>query len=472
MNVHDTNYIGGSWQPSTSTEFIPVVNPATGEEITKVVAGTTADVDAAVDAAAAALPAWSATSVEDRAKFLSGIADGITERLEAIAGLLSSEIGAPIEFARAVQVPLAINSFSHAAVTAAEFDFEYPEGNSTIVHEPFGVVGAITPWNYPLFMVAEKVAYALAAGNTVVLKPSEVAPLSIISLVEIFESVGVPAGVLNVVFGTGPVVGEAIAAHPEVGMVTFTGSTRAGRRVAELAAPTVKRVTLELGGKSPTVVLEGTDLSTAIPAAVQGAMMNSGQTCSALTRLVVPRDKQAEVESIVKATLANFTVGDPSEDSTVLGPLVSATQQRRVLDYIERGKAEGARVVTGGGTGRPHDDQGAYVEPTVFADVDTSMVVHQEEIFGPVLVIEPYDDEADAERIANDSVYGLAAAVWAGDSSRAHAFARRIKAGQVMVNGADFDPNAPFGGYKQSGVGRQAGRFGLLEFLEVKALQG
>lgn len=472
MNVHDTHYIGGVWRASTSTEFSPVVNPATGEEITRVIAGTPNDVDAAVAAAAAAAPGWSQTPVEDRAKLLSVVAEGITERLEDIAGLLSGEIGAPIGFARAVQVPLAINSFSHAAEIATEFEFEYPEGASTIVHEPFGVVGAITPWNYPLFMVAEKVAYALAAGNTVVLKPSEVAPLSIISLVEIFESAGLPPGVLNVVFGTGPVVGEAIAAHPDIGLITFTGSTRAGQRVAELAASTVKRVTLELGGKSPTVVLEDADLSTAIPVAVQGAMMNSGQTCSALTRLVVPRDKQAEVESIVTATLANYTVGDPSDDSTVLGPLVSTAQQRRVLDYIARGKAEGARVVTGGGTGRPREDQGAYVEPTVFADVDTSMVIHQEEIFGPVLVIEPYDDEEDAARIANDSVYGLAGAVWSGDPAHAHAFARRIKAGQVSVNGAAFDPNAPFGGYKQSGVGRQAGRFGLLEFLEVKALQG
>lgn len=471
MTKHDKHYIDGHWTASASTEFLPVVNPATGEAIATVVAGTPADVDAAVAAAAAAAPAWADTSVADRAKLLAGIAEGLTERAEDIAQLLTKEMGSPIGFARAVQVPLPIHSFNNAANVVSDFEFEYPDGASTIVREPFGVVGAITPWNYPLYLIAEKVAYALAAGNTVVLKPSEVAPLTAVSLIEVCDAVGLPAGVLNVVFGTGPVVGEAIAAHPDIALVTFTGSTRAGKRVAELAATTVKQVTLELGGKSPNVVLDDADLSTAVPAAVQHAMMNSGQTCSALTRLLVPRERQAEVESIVTETLAGYTLGDPADETTVLGPLTSVTQQRRVLDYIAQGKAEGARLVAGGGTGRAEGDRGAYVEPTVFADVDTSMVIHREEIFGPVLVIEPYDDEEDAARIANDSIYGLAGAVWSGDEARARAFARRIKAGQVSVNGGAFDPSAPFGGYKQSGVGRQAGRFGLEEFLEVKAIQ-
>lgn len=471
MTVYDQHYINGVWHPSSSTEFIPVVNPATGEEISSVVAGTSADVDAAVAAAAAAGPGWSETPVAVRAKLLEGVSQGLTERLEEIAQIISQEMGSPIGFARAAQLPLPIHSFGSAAQIVSEFDFEHRQGPSTIVREPFGVVGAITPWNYPLFLVACKVAYALAAGNTVVLKPSEVAPLSTIALVDIFDSVGLPPGVVNVVFGSGPVVGEAIAGHPDIAMVTFTGSTGAGRRVAELAAPTVKRVALELGGKSPNVVLHDADLSKVIPAAVQSAMMNSGQTCSALTRLVVPREKQAEVESLVTAALSGYSVGDPTDEKTVLGPLSSVRQQRRVLDYIAQGKAEGARLVTGGGTGRPEGDRGAYVEPTVFADVDSSMVIHREEIFGPVLVIEPYEDEDDAARIANDSVYGLAGAVWSGDSARARSFARRIKAGQVSVNGSPFDPNAPFGGYKQSGIGREAGLYGLEEFLEVKAIQ-
>jgi acyl-CoA reductase-like NAD-dependent aldehyde dehydrogenase len=340
-----------------------------------------------------------------------------------------------------------------------------------IVREPIGVVGAITPWNYPLHQIAAKVAPALAAGCTVVLKPSEVAPLNAFVLAEVFDEVGLPAGVFNLVTGLGPVVGEAIAAHRDVDMVSFTGSTRAGRRVAEVAAATVKRVALELGGKSANVILSGADLDKAVPDGVNKCYMNSGQTCSALTRMLVPRDKLAEVEALATEAAEGWTAGDPFDKATRLGPLISAVQRDRVRGYIQRGEDEGARLLTGGAEAPDGLDHGFFVRPTVFSDVTRDMTIAREEIFGPVLSIIPYDTEEEAIDIANDTDYGLAGGVWAEDADHANRVARKLRTGQVEVNGGGFNPNAPFGGYKQSGNGREYGNFGFEEFLEVKSLQ-
>jgi aldehyde dehydrogenase (NAD+)/betaine-aldehyde dehydrogenase len=357
------------------------------------------------------------------------------------------------------------------AQVTADFTWEQTVGNSLIVREPIGVVGAITPWNYPLHQIAAKVAPALAAGCTVVLKPSEVAPLNAFVLAEIFEEVGVPAGVFNLVTGFGPVVGEALAAHPDVDMVSFTGSTRAGRRVSEVAAATVKRVALELGGKSANVILDDADLATAVPDGVGKCYFNSGQTCSALTRMLVPRHRLDEVEELARTTAESFSAGDPFDGETRLGPLVSAAQRDRVRNYIDKGVGEGATLLTGGLEAPEGADRGFFVRPTVFTSVTRDMTIAREEIFGPVLVIIPYDSEDEAVEIANDTDYGLAGGVWSGDPERAKAVARRLRTGQVEVNGGGFNPMAPFGGYKQSGNGREFGAFGLEEYLEVKAMQ-
>ena len=353
-----------------------------------------------------------------------------------------------------------------------EVAWEEEIGNSRVLREPVGVLGAITPWNYPLNQIAAKVAPALAAGCTVVLKPSEVVPLNAFILAEVIEAAGLPAGVFNLVTGTGPVVGEAIAGHPGVDMVSFTGSTRAGRRVSELASATVKPVAIELGGKSPNVILDDADLAKAVPDGVAKCYLNSGQTCSALTRMLVPRAKLAEAEEIAAKTAAEaFTPGDPFEESTRLGPLVSDVQRERVRGYIEKGEAEGAKLVTGGAAPPEGLERGYFVRPTVFSEVTPEMTIAQEEIFGPVLSIQPYEDEEDAVRIANDTVYGLAGGVWSADQERAIAVARRIRTGQIEINGGAFNPLAPFGGYKQSGHGRENGRYAIEELLQVKSLQ-
>jgi acyl-CoA reductase-like NAD-dependent aldehyde dehydrogenase len=362
-------------------------------------------------------------------------------------------------------------TFSSMPAILAATQFEETVGNSLVVKEPVGVVGCITPWNYPLHQIAAKVAPALAAGCTVVLKPSEVAPLNAFILAECIEAAGLPPGVFNLVSGFGPVVGEAIAAHPDVDMVSFTGSTRAGRRVSELAAETVKRVTLELGGKSPNIILDDADFERAVTDGVTKCYQNSGQTCSALTRMLVPRNRVAEAEQIAAKAAQTFSVGDPFEATTRLGPLVSAVQLERVRGYIKKGQEEGAKLVTGGADLPASVEKGYFVQPTVFSDVTNDMTIAQEEIFGPVLSIIPYDDEEDAIRIANDTVYGLAAGVWSGDPERAKRVARRLRSGQVEVNGGNFNLAAPFGGYKQSGHGRELGKFGLEEYLETKSLQ-
>jgi acyl-CoA reductase-like NAD-dependent aldehyde dehydrogenase len=349
--------------------------------------------------------------------------------------------------------------------------WEERTGNSLIVREPVGVVGAITPWNYPLHQLAAKVAPALAAGCTVVAKPSEVTPLNAFILAEVIDAIGLPPGVFNLVTGYGPTVGEAIAAHPGIDMVSFTGSTRAGKRVSEVASQTVKRVALELGGKSPAVVLDDADMQKSVIEVIQRCYLNSGQTCSALTRMLVPRDRMPEAEAIAAAVVAQVKVGDPFDADTALGPLVSDAQRERVRGYIRKGQEEGAKLVAGGEEPPAGSDRGYFVQPTVFSDVDPTMTIAQEEIFGPVLSIMPYDSEDDAIRIANDTIYGLAGGVWSGDPERAQRVARRIRTGQVEINGATFNPLAPFGGYKQSGHGRELGRFGLEEFLEVKSIQ-
>jgi aldehyde dehydrogenase (NAD+) len=471
MDTRDKLYIDGAWIPSTGTGTIEVVNSNTEEVMGTIPDGTPADVDKAVAAARAAFPTWSQTSIEERGKYLQRISEALGARTMDIANVIAQEVGMPINLSMMIQAGLPTVTFASQAQVVDEFPFEEQLGNSLIVREPVGVVGCITPWNYPLHQIAAKVAPALAAGCTVVLKPSEVAPLNAFILAEIIDEIGLPPGVFNLVTGVGPVVGEAIAAHPDVDMVSFTGSTRAGRRVTELASVTVKRVALELGGKSPNVILEDADLSKAVPAGVSAAYLNSGQTCSALTRMLVPRAKLAEVERLAVEAAESHTPGDAFADGTRLGPLVSAAQRERVRGYIQKGIDEGAKLLTGGVEAPEGLDKGFFVRPTVFSEVTPGMTIEQEEIFGPVLSIIPYDTEEEAIRIANDTIYGLAGGVWSGDADHAKAVARQIRAGQVEVNGGSFNPLAPFGGYKQSGNGREYGRFGLEEFLEVKSMQ-
>jgi acyl-CoA reductase-like NAD-dependent aldehyde dehydrogenase len=385
------------------------------------------------------------------------ISAALAARSEEIAALISQELGMPLRLSVQIQAGLPTMTFGSMPELLEHVAWEQEVGNSQIVREPVGVVGAITPWNYPLHQIAAKVAPALAVGCTIVLKPSEVVPLNAFVLAEIMDEIGLPAGVFNLVTGTGPVVGEAIAGHSGIDMLSFTGSTRAGKRVSELAAQSVKPVALELGGKSPNVILDDADLETAVTDGVAKCYLNSGQTCSALTRMLVPRAKLEEAERIAAAVAEGTKVGDPFQEDTRLGPLVSDTQRERVRGYIQKGIDEGAKLVTGGTEPPEGLDRGYFVRPTVFSDVKTDMTIAQEEIFGPVLAIIPYDDEEDAVRIANDSVYGLAGGVWSGDEERAKSVARRIRTGQVEINGGVFNPLAPFGGYKQSGHGRELG---------------
>jgi aldehyde dehydrogenase (NAD+) len=433
--------------------------------------GTPDDVDRAARAARAAFESWSRTSVDERAKYLSRVTEAIQSRMDEIATLVSGEVGMPKQLSLLIQAGLPMMSFMNTAQLLADYAFEEQVGNSLVVREPVGVVGCITPWNYPLHQLAAKVAPALGAGCTVVAKPSEVAPLNAFVLAEIFDEIGLPAGVFNLVTGYGSVVGEAIVSHPEVDMVSFTGSTRAGKRVSELAAQTVKRVTLELGGKSPNVILDDADFERAVVDGVSKAFLNSGQTCSALTRMLVPRSRLDEVEDIAVRAAESYTPGDPFAEGTRLGPLVSDVQRERVRGYIQKGIDEGAKLLTGGVEPPEGLDQGYFVRPTVFSGVESSMTIAQEEIFGPVLSIIPYEDDDDAVRIANDTIYGLAGGVWSGDVDRAQAVARRIRTGQVEINGGNFNVMAPFGGFKQSGHGRELGKFGLEEYLETKSLQ-
>ena len=467
----DEIYVGGAWVPSPGTRRIPVVDSTTEEVMGHVPAGGPDDVDRAVPAARAALAEWSATPVEDRAKALELIGQGLQARSEELARVVTREVGTPINLSSLAQVGLPSITLASTADIVRQLQTEERVGNSLVVREPVGVAACVTPWNYPLYQAVAKLAPALAAGCTVVVKPSEVAPLTAFALADVVHELGLPPGVFNVVSGTGATVGEALVSHPEVDMVSFTGSTPAGRRVSELAARTVKRVTAELGGKAPTVVLDDADLGRAVMAGVTSAFLNSGQICLAQSRMLVPRSKLAEVEERATAVAESFLPGDPLDPATRLGPLVSDAQRRRVRDYIRQGLAEGATLLTGGAEPPGGLDRGFFVRPTVFSGVRPDMVIAQEEIFGPVLSILGYDDEDEAVEIANGTIYGLSAAVWAGDAHRAMAVARRLRAGHVEVNGGAYNPLAPFGGYKQSGNGRELGRLGLEEYLEVKSLQ-
>jgi aldehyde dehydrogenase (NAD+) len=471
MKTYDKIYIGGEWTRPAGQGSFDVTNASTEEVIGRIPASSGADVDRAVKAARAAFDGWSRTSAAERSAFLEKIQAGIVARTQEIGELVSAEVGMPLALSVMIQAGLPVATFGDAARLALTADAEERVGNSVIVREAVGVVGCITPWNYPLHQVAAKVAPALAAGCTVVLKPSEVAPLSAFVLAEIIDGVRLPRGVFNVVTGDGPTVGEALAGHPEVDMVSFTGSTRAGKRVADIASATVKRVALELGGKSANVILDDADLSRAVKAGVQNCYLNSGQTCSAWTRMLVQRSKHDEAVALAKEAAERFTVGDSLATATRLGPLVSKKQQERVREYIRKGIEEGATLVTGGASQPASTPRGYFVQPTVFANVKTEMTIAQEEIFGPVLCILPYDTEEDAIRIANDTIYGLAGGVWSADPARARRVARRIRAGQIDINGGNFNPMAPFGGFKQSGRGREFGRLGFEEYLEAKSLQ-
>ncbi len=471
MEIRDKLYIDGAWVVPVRTDTIEILDPTTEEVIGRVPSGTAEDAERAIRAARGAFDQWARTPPSERAKYASQTAEALGGRMTEISDLIAREVGTPVNVSTIIQVGLPIITFSSMAELVGQIPWEETIGNSMVVREPVGVVGAITPWNYPLHQIAAKVAPALVAGCTVVLKPSGVAPLNAFVLAEVMHEIGLPPGVFNLVSGTGPEVGEAIARHRAVDMVSFTGSTRAGRRVAELAAATVKRVTLELGGKSATVILPDADFARAVPAGVTMCFLNSGQTCNALTRMIVPRARLAEAEEIAALTAESYTPGNPFDDTTRIGPLVSAAQRERVRGYIQKGIDEGAKLVTGGVDPPEGLERGFFVRPTVFSEVRRDMTIAQEEIFGPVLSILPYDTEDEAIEIANDSIYGLAGAVWSADAARATGIARRIRTGQVDINGGSFNPLAPFGGFKQSGHGRELGRLGLEEYLETKSLQ-
>jgi acyl-CoA reductase-like NAD-dependent aldehyde dehydrogenase len=469
--VYTKFYIDGRWIEPLGTGTLEVVDSATEEVIGRIPDGTPEDIDAAVKAARESFESWASTPVSERAAYLRELARILSARNKEIAEIVSAEVGMPIGLSARVQAGLPASVMASYADLVEAYKFEEKIGNSLVVREPIGVVGCITPWNFPLHQVVAKAAPALAVGCTVVLKPSEVAPLTAFLLAEAIHNVGLPKGVFNLVTGTGPVVGEALAGHTGVDMISFTGSTRAGRRVSELAARTIKRVALELGGKSANIILDDADFDKAVKSGVNNCFFNSGQTCSAWTRMLVPRGKHEEATRIAKETAELFKVGDPRQPGVKLGPLVSATQLERVRSYIQKGIDEGAALITGGVQSPDGLERGYFVRPTVFGNVKSGMTIAQEEIFGPVLSIIPYDSEEEAIRIANDTIYGLAGAVWSSDPERARRVAVRLRTGQVDINGGAFNPMAPFGGYKQSGNGREFGKYGLEEFLEPKSLQ-
>jgi betaine-aldehyde dehydrogenase len=469
MTLYDSHYINGAWQKAQSTAVFEVHDASTEEVMATVPQGSAEEATQAVLAARAAFPAWSALSVEERCVYIDKIVAGLKARTDEMATAIAREVGMPIKLAKMIQVGGPVFNWSNTAKVARAYHYEEKVGNSLVVREPIGVVACITPWNFPLNQITLKVAPALAAGCTVVLKPSEIAPVNAMILADIIDAAGLPAGVFNLVNGLGPVVGEVLASHPEVDMVSFTGSTRAGKRVAELAADTVKRVALELGGKSASIVLPDADLEAAVKGSINACLLNSGQTCSAHTRMLVPEDRYEEVKALVKTAIAKFTLGPSLDESTRLGPLVSAAQRDRVMGFIQQGLVEGAELLAGGPE-KPGFAKGYFVQPTVLR-VKPQDTLAREEIFGPVLVVLTYKDEAEAIRIANDSIYGLGGGVWSKDEDHAIHVARQMRTGQVDINGAPFNGNAPFGGYKQSGNGRENGKYGFEEFLEHKAIQ-
>ena len=468
----DRIFIGGQWVLPQGQARQPVIDPSTGEAVAEIALGDARDAMAAVAAARTAFPGWSATPPRERAALLDRLHRLIVDDTETFAQAITLEMGAAIATARSAQVPVAAEHIRVARDLAETFAFTTLEGSTAVVREPIGVCGLITPWNWPLYQITAKVGPALAAGCTVVLKPSELSPLSALLFAEAVQAAGFPAGVFNLVNGEGHEVGAALATHPDVDMISITGSTRAGVLVAQAAAPTVKRVAQELGGKSPNLILPDADLASAVAAGVAAGMRNVGQSCSAPTRMLVPRPRLAEVERIAAETLARFVVGDPQSPLTTHGPIANRAQFDRVRQMIDAGIAEGARLVAGG-PGRPEGlEHGFYVRPTLFSDVLSGMHIAQEEIFGPVIVIIAYDSVDEAVEIANDTVYGLGAHVQGQDLDAARAVARRIRAGQVHVNNPAWSPLAPFGGYKRSGNGREYGTHGLFEYLETKAILG
>ncbi len=469
MTTYTQHYINGVWQTATSQAFFEVHDASTEEVMATVPQGTADEAGQAVLAARAAFPAWSGLTVEERCQYIDKIVAGLKARTDEMATAIAREVGMPIKLAKMVQVGGPVFNWGNAAKVARAFNYEEKVGHSLVVREPIGVVGCITPWNFPLNQITLKVAPALAAGCTVVLKPSEIAPVNAMILADIIHAAGLPAGVFNLVNGAGPVVGEVLASHPEVDMVSFTGSTRAGKRVAALAADTVKRVTLELGGKSASVVLPDADMAAAVKGTLAACFLNSGQTCSAHTRMLVPESRYEEVKSLLQAGIAKYPLGPSLAEDSRLGPLITANQRERVLGFIQQGLNEGAELIAGG-TDKPAFASGYFVQPTALR-VKPTHTLAKEEIFGPVLVVLTYKDEDEAARIANDTIYGLGGGVWSGSDERAMAFARRMRTGQVDINGAPFNGNAPFGGYKQSGNGRENGKYGFEEFLEFKAIQ-
>ena len=471
MHEREHLYIGGSWVEPIGDGSIDVINPATEERIGSVPVASNDDVDAAVEAAQGAFEYWSGTSVEERADFLNRLSAAIKDRSEELAKLITSEVGTPIDYSRMAMVGTPRVVTRSYAKILDDFIWEEEVRNSLVVKEPIGVVAMITPWNFPLHQIIGKVAPAIAAGCTMVLKPSKEAPLNAFVFADILDEIGLPDGVFNLVSGHGRDIGETMSSHPGVDMVSFTGSTNAGVRVSELAAPSVKRVTLELGGKSANIILDDADIPRAAASSIYACFGNSGQECSALTRLIVPEKHRDEVVEVISSKMERYSVGNPMDESSRCGPLVSKRQQESVSSFISSGIEEGATLVAGG-EGMPDGlESGYYVRPTVFADVTPEMTVFQEEIFGPVLSITTYSSEQEAVELANLSEYGLSGGVWSSDEDRAMRIARMMRTGQVSINGGAFNVTAPFGGYKRSGLGRELGVHGLEEFLEIKSIQ-
>ena len=464
-------YIDGKWLDSDSDRTIPVLNPTTGGILANIPAGNVIDANSAVDAAYQAFPAWSKKTTNKRADLVDRVAELLLAKSDLFAEIITSEVGMPLKLSKLIQVGNAISSWKHYAQIARDFKYEESVGNSLLVHEPIGVVACITPWNFPLIQITHKIAPALVAGCTVVLKPSELAPLNAIALAEVIHEAGFPPGVFNLIMGNGEDVGEALVSNPKVDMVSFTGSTRAGKRVGEIASQSIKRVALELGGKSSSVVLDDADLAKAIKGTLNSCFLNSGQTCLAHTRLLIPESQYDEAKMIALAAVEKMKIGDPFVEGTRLGPVISSAQRDRIRNYIATAKKEGAEVIIGEAEIPNELLSGNFVQPTVLGKVKPNDTVAQEEIFGPVLSIITYKDEDEALKIANNTIYGLGGAVWSNDLDRAMHFARHMRTGQVDINGAPFNTLAPFGGYKQSGNGREYGLYGFKEFFEIKSIQ-